>query len=429
MKEQETDVLIVGAGPVGLLTGLLLAQAGIRIQIIDREERVAARSYACALHPASLAILNGLGLAEPLIAKGRRIPALAFYEGTSRCSQVTLADSGEEFPFLLALPQSELESALERKLREQSGVSVRWNHRFDKCEDGEEDVVALVERLGGTGTGYIVPHWETMVMKRLAVRARILIGADGHNSLVRERLGLEYEPLRPRQSFAVVEFTADSEGHDEVRAVLDDETTNVLWPLPQHKFRWTFQLTKTEVPSPFPEKARDPFRFAATEMQEQMRNWLERVIRHRAPWFRSAIKDITWCTQVSFQSALAKSFGRGRCWLAGDAAHQSGPVGVQSMNIGLLEAQALATAVKRVLLDGKPLEQLSEYNQQCRHQWRGLFALDGGLQPGAQATAWARQRADRILPCLPASAETLSRLAAQLGLQLAEKIKALAPAA
>src|SRR5216684_7916555 len=102
MKEQETDVLIVGAGPVGLLTGLLLARAGVRVQIIDREERVAARSYACALHPASLGILHSFGLAEPLIHGGRRIPTMAFYEGTSRCAEVTLSELGEEFPFLLA---------------------------------------------------------------------------------------------------------------------------------------------------------------------------------------------------------------------------------------------------------------------------------------------------------------------------------------
>jgi len=269
-----------------------------------------------------------------------------------------------------------------------------------------------------------------VVTKRMAIRAKVLIGADGHNSLVRERLGVEYDPLSARQSFAAVEFAADSEGHDEVRAVLDDETTNVLWPLPEHKFRWTFQLTKTDVPAPFPEKARDPFRFAATEMQDQMRAWLERVIRHRAPWFRTGIKEITWCTQVSFQEGLAKAFGRGRCWLAGDAAHQSGPVGVQSMNIGLLEAQALATAVRKVLLDGKPLELLTHYNQQCQQQWRRLFGLDGPLRPAADASAWARERATRILPCLPASGANLPRLAGQLGLQPAEKIKeSLAPAA
>ena len=64
----------------------------------------------------------------------------------------------------------------------------------------------MVEKLGGTSLGYIVPHWETVVEKRLSVRARFLVGADGHNSLVRRRLGLDYHRVAGPEFFAAYEF-------------------------------------------------------------------------------------------------------------------------------------------------------------------------------------------------------------------------------
>src|SRR5947209_598945 len=135
MKKDQTEVLVVGAGPVGLMTAVLLAEAGVEVQIIDREARTTARSYACVLHPHSL------------------------------------------------------------------------------------------------------------------------------KSLERQRLGNEYERVADAESFAVFEFASDAQAEDEVRVVLDEATTNVLWPLPGNKYRWTFQLSHSEVPSEFPNKKRRALHF------------------------------------------------------------------------------------------------------------------------------------------------------------------------
>src|ERR1041385_9262024 len=101
MKKDQTEVLVVGAGPVGLLTGILLAEHGIDFQVIDSEERTAARSYACALHPSSLQLLHRLGLSEALLRHGRRIPKIAFYDGESCRAEINFSQLGGDFPFLL----------------------------------------------------------------------------------------------------------------------------------------------------------------------------------------------------------------------------------------------------------------------------------------------------------------------------------------
>ena len=123
MREERTEVLVVGAGPVGLLTAILLAEAGIEVRIIDREERTTSRSYACALHPRILQLLAGMGLAAPVVEAGRRLETIAFYDGASRQAEVKLSQLGGAFPFMVILPQNAFESLLEQRLRK-LGVAV-----------------------------------------------------------------------------------------------------------------------------------------------------------------------------------------------------------------------------------------------------------------------------------------------------------------
>src|ERR1035441_10449506 len=98
MREERTEVLVVGAGPVGLLTAILLAEAGIEVRIIDREDRTTSRSYACALHPRTLKLLEGLGLAAPVLEAGRRVEKIAFYDGATRQAEVKLSQLGGGVP-------------------------------------------------------------------------------------------------------------------------------------------------------------------------------------------------------------------------------------------------------------------------------------------------------------------------------------------
>jgi 2-polyprenyl-6-methoxyphenol hydroxylase-like FAD-dependent oxidoreductase len=416
MRENKTEVLVVGAGPAGLLAAILLADHGVQVQIIDREERTAARSYACALHPRTLKLLHRLGLLDDLLPYGRRVHTVALYDGTARCAEVNIEAVGGEFPFLLVLPQSALEEALEQRLQK-SGTKVLWNHRFDGLEKEEKAIVATVEKIGGTAVGYIVPHWEMVVQKRFSVRAQFLIGADGHNSLVRQRLGIDYERFGDSQSFVACEFTSASTVQDELRVVLDEFTTNVLWPLPGHACRWTFQLIHSEGPTDFPEKERRAMRPAEKILNDSIRQNVARLAHSRAPWFSYDVDEILWCKHVVFEHRLAKQFGQGRCWLIGDAAHQTGPVGVQSMNVGLTEAEELAAVLQKIIRDEKSLKLLQKFEQQRRDEWRELLGLSDSFKPNGQPMSWLLRRAPRILSCLPASGDDLKRLAQSLGLR------------
>ena len=415
MREERTEVLVVGAGPVGLLTGILLAEAGIEVRIIDREDRTAARSYACALHPRALRLLDRMGLAAPIIERGRRLDKIAFYDGATRQAEVKLSGLGGPFPFMVILPQNVLEDLLEQRLRK-AGAAVTWNHRFSDLQSEAGSVVATVEELGATGTGYIVPHWETVVKRSFTIRAQFLIGADGYGSLVRQRLGIENTRVAGPEFFAAYEFEPGEKMEDEVRVVLDQSTTNVLWPLLGNRCRWTFQMLKSDQASEFPEKERRGGRFAEKAVDERIRQYVEKVAKQRAPWFSAGVKEITWCTEVVFEQRIARQFGRDRCWLAGDAGHQTGPVGVQSMNVGMAEAVSLAGALRRILREKAQMSLLEACEREWQGEWRRLLGLNGGLKPGNETSPWVRERRARILSCLPASHEDLAPLAGQLRL-------------
>lgn len=415
MREERTEVLIVGAGPVGLLSAIVLAEAGIEVRIIDRETTTTSRSYACALHPATLKLLDRVGLAAPIIERGRRIEKVAFYDGAARQAEVSLSASGGPFPFLVILPQNVLEATLEQRLRS-AGVHVNWNHRFHDLQNDAEATVATVEELGSTGTGYIVPHWETVVKRSFPVRTQFLVGADGHGSLVRQRLGIESNRVAGPEFFAAFEFEPAAPVADEVRVVLDATTTNVLWPLTNNRCRWTFQLLKSEMSGEFPEKERHGARMVEPAVDERIREYVGKVSKQRAPWFTAGVKEIAFCTEVVFEHRVARQFGRERCWLAGDAAHQTGPVGVQSMNLGMAEAVTLSGTIRRILREKAPLSLLDGYDRDGQAEWRRLLGLAGGLKPRKETGPWARSRAAQLLPCLPAAHEDLGRLAGQLGL-------------
>jgi len=415
MKEKHTEVLVVGAGPTGLLAAILLKEAGIDVQIIDREAGTAARSYACALHSDTLRLLDHLGLADAVLQRGRPVHKIAFHDGAARRAEIYLAGLAGKFPFPIVLPQSEFEGILEQRLGQAPKLAVKWNHRLDDIENTEDSVIAMVERLEGTATGYIVPHWETMVKDRTAIGAQFLVGADGHNSLVRHRLGIEFERLGARQAFVAMEFTCADEVADTLHVVLDDKTTNTLWPMPDHHCRWTFQLIHTDVPKDFPEKDR---RAVPSEkaVNDQLRGSLRRLIMHRAPWSAAEVGEIVWCKQVGFDPCLASRFGVNCCWLAGDAAHQTGPVGMQSMNVGLREAAELAGILKKILRDGAPARLLEDYQRSQHEVWSRLLGRTGGLRPRGDTDEWVMRRRERILPCLPASGADLERLAGLLGM-------------
>jgi 2-polyprenyl-6-methoxyphenol hydroxylase-like FAD-dependent oxidoreductase len=414
---RETEVLVVGAGPVGLFSALSLARHGVRVQIVDEQFRTAAHSYALALHSSSLGLLHEAGVTEKLLEHGMRVDAVGLYDRLQRRAAIKLSELGGPYPFLLVLPQSAVEALFEGQLR-QRGIPVEWNHRVSSLRPERRRVIVSIDRLAKVSRGYAVATTEWIVEKTRTTRADFVVGADGHRSGVREALGIPYASEGTAEPFAVFEFHSDAGlPKNEVRVVFDEKTTNVLWPLPGDRWRWSFEWGQRELSHELRVKNRLAVPLGGESFPHLSEEQLKSLIEERAPWFEGSIHDVDWSMTVRFERRLVSSFGRDRLWLAGDAAHLTGPVGIQSANAGLTEAGELGSHLTRILRENASLSLLEDYSRSRLREWRRLLGIEGGLTASAKTDPWIARNTFRIAPCIPATGEDFVQLAGQLGLQ------------
>lgn len=422
-KRRETETLVVGAGPVGMVAALALAEHGVPVEIVDEEWRPTARSYALALHPRTLSALDGLGLGAELAERGRRVDRLAFYGPDDLRSAVDFGALEGDHPYLLILPQKALEDVLEERL-ERHGVRVRWNHRLAGLEaDGDGGPVATVEQLEKESSGYSVATTVWVVKRTTEHATRFVLGADGHRSRVRRALGLEFPVRGPEELYAVFEFDARGGVQDEVRVVFDQGNAAVLWPLEAAggaggvgRQRWSFEVETSTIDVERPDKSRLAVQVGREAYPYLSRTDLETLIEYRAPWYDAEIGEVAWSVAVRFERRLVESFGRGGVWLAGDAAHVGLPIGVHSMNLGLIEALGWAERVAAAVRGKGSGEDLEAFGRERRGEWERLVAPE--VRPRKDAEEWVAESAERIVTCIPASGEDLTRLAGQLGLEV-----------
>jgi 2-polyprenyl-6-methoxyphenol hydroxylase-like FAD-dependent oxidoreductase len=415
-QKHQTEVLVVGAGPVGLFTALLLTERGIQVQVIEEQWRTASRSYALALHPATLRLLAELGLAEEVVRLGYRVDRLVFHDHREICGELQFSGLGGSFPFVLVLPQEALEDLLRERLEKRARIL--WNHRLAEIKTSEEQVESRIEELGKDSSGYAVARTEWVVEKVIDSRAPFVVGADGHRSTVRKSLGIEFESVGKPHSFAVFEFESDVDPAHEMRIVLEKKRTSVLWPLGNRRFRWSFELDKEDEIVDPRVKSRVFVQLRNESYPRATREDLVELIAERAPWFEGEIRELAWSAVIRFEKRLAQKYGSHRAWLLGDAVHLAFPVGIQSMNVGFREAHRLVQGLYGVLRSRVAPDSLRSYEEESLAEWRILMGIAGKSTLAGAADPWVETYADRIPSCIPASGEDLRVLLERIGLEL-----------
>jgi 2-polyprenyl-6-methoxyphenol hydroxylase-like FAD-dependent oxidoreductase len=255
-------------------------------------------------------------------------------------------------------------------------------------------------KLDQIATGYPVARTEWLVVGSETIQPAYVLGADGYDSAVRRMAGIEMEQQGAAQIFSVYEIEAAGELPAEVRVILDPRLTSVYWPLEEGRCRWGFQIQD------------------ASEHEVSMER-LEQLIAARAPWWTARPMQIYWSTLALFEGRLARSLGTGGIWLAGDAAHQAPPVGVHSMNSGLVEGRELAARISAIQRTWEAPSRLEEFATETHEEWQRLLGAGGTVTALPGADPWVRQAAARIVSCIPASGDDLEPLLKQIGLTIA----------
>ncbi len=413
----QTDVLIVGAGPIGLLTALTLTELGISVTIIDEEGQRAKHSYATALHPRSLRLLDRLGLSSEIESRGKHVTTVGFYDSSQQGREIDYSKLEGDFNSLVVLPQNELESVLRHKLSEKS-VFVDWHHRLRRFKPEESKVESEIEELSMTSLGYVVQRFEWTVHRTHHLQSAFVIGCDGMHSLLRRQLAFDWHSASSAEHYAIFEFQSHQPICNDTTVILDESTKNVLWPLGNNRYRWSFQIPASEI-SDSPTTGLQPvFMIGKHVFPGVSRDLLFELLNDRVPWCKENIADIDWSLLAEFHTGVTTSYGAGRCWLAGDAAHLHSPIGIQGMNLGLVEADDFARKIAAILKDGIPLSTLQQYNDERLAEVKDLLGLTARVEPAAQSPSWAPPNPERLLSCIPATGSDLAGLIEQLGFQI-----------
>ena len=377
-----TDVLVVGAGPTGLMLANQLARNGISATIVDRHSGPAQQSRAMAVQARTLEIYAKMGIIDEALALGARGAAANMWANGRLTARIPIGDIGKSmspFPFILMLGQDDNERIMGQKLRSH-GVDVQWNTELVALRQNSDGVeVSLRQPDGSTRT--LVAGW--------------VAGCDGSRSAVRELNGIAF----PGKPYEHVFFVADTQATGSMKP---GELNVYLWQDGFHLF--------------FPMRREDRWRVIGI-LPAGMRGRNDLTFNELVPALQQeaganlVFKQCSWFSTYRIHHRAADRFRDRRCFLLGDAAHVHSPMGAQGMNTGLQDAYNLAWKLALVVKGRAGTDLLDSYEQERIPVARRLLSTtDRAFQLVASDSWLAGLFRTRIMASVAARAMTIERV-------------------
>lgn len=330
MYNTHTEVIIVGAGPVGLTLACELRLAGIHVAVLERRAERTTQSRALTIHGRTLEMLGLRGLDQRFLPLGKPLSS-GHFAGLDSRLDFSIFDSPH--PYTLFLPQSTTERLLEQRLLEEDVAVVRG---------------ALVEQVQQDADGVMVSG--TCEDEQFSVRAQYLIGADGGHSLVRQQAGIAFDGVAASCSMLMGDVLLRHPPASPMLALTNAAGSLMMVPLGDGRHRVIVM------------NAQRPH-VAATEAAtlEELSQVSSSIAGHDF-----GLHDPVWLSRFGDETRLARHYRQGRIFLAGDAAHVHMPAGGQGMNVGMQDAMNLGWKLAGVLKGHAPDSLLDSYHAE-RH--------------------------------------------------------------
>ncbi|KAF4480146.1 3-(3-hydroxy-phenyl)propionate 3-hydroxycinnamic acid hydroxylase [Fusarium agapanthi] len=321
-----TTVAVIGAGPVGLFTALLLAQSGVKVAVIEKGARLNQSPRAVAYFPAVLDEFKKAGILQEVIDQGE-VNAEGCVWRTSSGQILAAVDPPPNSPhFAVCLSQPELSEILYKRLLETGNAEVVFNHAYQRHEQSESSVLFWIKSLSGED--------------EIAGECQYLIGADGGRSQVRKDLGVELKGFTWESlQFVAVNFQYElSElGWKKANFIVDPVSWGIIVKRGKGtSWRFATGVTKRDIEA------------------ETLDGATIKVVKERLmSLLPGDTSRIHWEAMSPYKvhQRCATTFRKGNVLLAGDAAHLNSPVGGLGLTTGLLDAAHLAESLRQMLLE------------------------------------------------------------------------------
>lgn len=330
---EQTDVIVVGAGPVGMLTALALAQTGASVTVLEQEPHIIDSPRAAVYFPSTLLVLEDLGLLDELNeigfqnrTFGTHIPEFGY---TSVVTTVPI--EGIDYDYQLHVGQHEV-ARVAMEHAQKLGARVLFNHRLTAIEDGADGVTVTAQTPDGDET----------------FSAKWLVGADGARSTVRGLAGIEFAGHTWPERFVAtnVKFDFSKLGYQQANFVCDPVNMAVIAQLDREGLWRCTYMEDSALP---------------VETYEER-------IHQRYEWFMRGSKDYEIVSSSSYMlhQRAGETLHKGHVLLAGDAAHATNPCGGLGLTSGLWTGIVLADVLGAVLRGEEDEAVLDRYSDERR---------------------------------------------------------------
>jgi 2-polyprenyl-6-methoxyphenol hydroxylase-like FAD-dependent oxidoreductase len=336
------DVLIVGAGPVGLFLGCRLAQLGISFKILEKRTSRFQHSRSIGIHPPSLEKLEPLGVVSEILQRGTHIARGYGFINTTYVGCLDFSSCPKPYNFVVTLPQFETEAILEKRLCELAPASLLRGFEVVGVQQNDEGVIVELQNDKMTKLENKEPTTNKQ-QQTTKLEAKYLIACDGKDSVVRQLVSIPFQGRDYPDTYLMGDFADNTRFGADAALYLTDEGLIESFPLARSVRRW---VAKTN------DRVIEP----SVELLAEL---VKKRIQHQLP-----LETNSMLSSFGVQRYLADTFVNNRVLLAGDAAHVLSPIGGQGMNLGWLDAWAVAEVLENILLKNKDAsEQLKNYDQ------------------------------------------------------------------
>ncbi|MGC2330067.1 MAG: FAD-dependent monooxygenase [Candidatus Acidiferrales bacterium] len=302
----DTDILIVGAGPVGLFLANECARRGLQWRIIETRATQSVHSKALAIFPRTLEIFDMAGVVAPFLEAANRVTSVTVTTHGRALARMHFAPEETPYPFVAMVPQDVTEKLLVEELRPRGGT-VEYETTFVSADQQDDGVSVTAEHKG----------------ERISIQTSFVVGCDGPHSAVRHALNIPFEGAAYDTPFMLADVeTNDSLPADEMQLCPSEQGPLAIFPMSATRRRIVATVEHPEGDAPSLELTR-------------------KVLAERGPG-RIEARALHWSSYFRIYHRCVAQLRVRRIFLAGDAAHIHSPFGGQGMNTGLHDAWNLA---------------------------------------------------------------------------------------